>query len=274
VRSGSQEDDDVAVAAEDRAGLGREVAEEIRGRLQALDWSVSELSRRSGVSREVVSGILNGRRLPSVSTYERLRQELGLLPSASRLTRPLPPQDVTEEHLSRLAACLVSARSALLTDLADATQVSVAAVREGLSKVQERITPCGLELVTDGQEVTLTARAHVRDALLRLGQIEQERELTDEALQVLTFVAWKGEASRAEVETARGCDCASLIRRLTHRGYLAALEPEKPSHAPCYRLTPRAVSALGYSSLDDIRMLLASVREEARVDDPPAAAIG
>lgn len=254
---------EMAVAAEDRAEVGREVAAEIKERLKALDWSVSELCRRSGVSREVVSGILNGRRLPSLRTYERLRQELGLLPSASRLTRPLPPPDLSEEHLSRLAACVVSARSVLLCDLADATGVSAAAVREGLSKVQERISACGLELVTAGQEVTVVARPHVRGALERLGQIEQERDLSPEALEVLTFVAWQEAATRAEVEQARGCDSASLLHRLTNRGYLLALEPERPGRAPRYRLSPRAVSALGYSSLEEIRMLLATVREGA-----------
>jgi transcriptional regulator with XRE-family HTH domain len=101
--------------------VGAEVSVEIAGRLRALSWSASELSRRSGVSREVISGLLNGRRLPSLSTYERLRRTLGLLPSPALLTRPAPPVDVSDEHLSRLAACVVVGRSVLLADLSDAT---------------------------------------------------------------------------------------------------------------------------------------------------------
>src|ERR1035441_1064335 len=132
--------------------VGAEVATEIAGRLRALNWSVSELSRQSGVSREVISGLLNGRRLPSLSTYERLRRTLGLLPSPSLLTRPAPPTDVTDEHLSRLAACVVTGRSVLLADLSDATGVAIAAVRESLPTVPDRLIPVGLRLVTDGDD--------------------------------------------------------------------------------------------------------------------------
>src|ERR1017187_4956318 len=98
--------------SENAAGeVGAEVSVEIAGRLRALNWSVSELSRRSDVSREVISGLLNGRRLPSLSTYERLRRTLGLLPSPALLTRPAPPADVSDELLSRLAASAVRGRA-------------------------------------------------------------------------------------------------------------------------------------------------------------------
>ncbi len=51
--------------AENAAGeVGTEVSVEIAGRLRALSWSASELSRRSGMSREVISGLLNGYLLP------------------------------------------------------------------------------------------------------------------------------------------------------------------------------------------------------------------
>jgi transcriptional regulator with XRE-family HTH domain len=86
------------------AEIGADIAREITARLRALDWSVSELSRQRGVSREVISGIVNGRRVPSVRSYERLRRSLGLLPAAAQLTRPAPPADFYEEHLSRLVA--------------------------------------------------------------------------------------------------------------------------------------------------------------------------
>ena len=63
---------------ESTAEIGADIAREITARLRALDWSVSELSRQSGVSREVISGIVNGRRVPSVRSYETYCRTDGL----------------------------------------------------------------------------------------------------------------------------------------------------------------------------------------------------
>jgi chromosome segregation and condensation protein ScpB len=218
------------------------------------------------VSREVISGVLNGRRVPSVRSYERLRRSLGLLPSAARLTRPAPPADLYEEHISRLAACVVVSRSVLLADLSDATGVAIAAVREGLPKVQDRLIPVGLRLVTDGDEVTVMPQAHCAEALERLGQVIVDRELTPEALEILGAVALHTEATREQVEVARGgVDCASLLHRLTERGYLQAAFGESGRGRPLrYRLTTKAVSVLGYSSLEQLQQVLATVREGVR----------
>ena len=245
--------------------VGAEVSVEIAGRLRALNWSTSELSRRSGVSREVISGLLNGRRLPSLSTYERLRRALGLLPSPALLTRPALPADVSDEHLSRLAACVVTGRSVLLADLSDATGLAIAAVRESLPKVQERLVPVGLRLVTDGDEVTVMPQAHCAGALERLGQVIVDRELTQEALEILAAVAVHTEATRDQVEVARGgVDCASLLHRLTERGYVQATFAETGRGRPLrYRLTTKAVSVLGYSSLEEVQQLFVSVRAGA-----------
>jgi len=251
--------------------VGTEVSVEIAGRLRALNWSVSELSRQSEVSREVISGLLNGRRVPSLTTYERLRRTLGLLPSPALLTRPTPPLDVSDEHLSRLAACVVTGRSVLLADLSDATGLAIAAVRESLPKVQERLRPVGLRLVSDGDEVTVMPQAHCADALERLGQVTLDRELTQEALEALGAVALHTETTREQVEMARGgVDCASLLHRLTERGYLQASFAEGGRGRPLrYRLTTKAVSVLGYSSLEELQQVFVSVRAGAGTPSVP-----
>jgi chromosome segregation and condensation protein ScpB len=167
-----------------------------------------------------------------------------------------------EEHLSRLAACVVVSRSVLLADLSDATGVAIAAVRESLPKVQDRLIPIGLRLVTDGDEVTVMPQAHCAEALERLGQVTVDRELTQEALEALGAVALHTEATRDQVEVARGdVDWASLLHRLTERGYLQATFAESGRGRPLrYRLTTKAVFVLGYSSLEELQQLFATLR--------------
>ena len=232
------------------------------------------------MSREVISGLLNGRRLPSLTSYERLRRTLGLLPAPALLTRPAAPADFTDEHLSRLAACVVTGCSALLADLSDATGVAIAAVRESLPKVQERLRPVGLRLVTDGDEVIVMPQAHCAEALERLGQVTVDRELTQEALEALGAVAFHTEATREQVELARGgVDCVSLLHRVTERGYLRTVFAESGRGRPLhYLLTSKAVSVLGYSSLEELQQLFATLRESANLSGavmhPSAVATG
>jgi chromosome segregation and condensation protein ScpB len=93
-----------------------------------------------------------------------------------------------------------------------------------------------------------------------------DRELTPEALEILGAVALHTEATREQVEVARGgVDCASLLHRLTERGYLQAAFGESGRGRPLrYRLTTKAVSVLGYSSLEQLQQVLATVREGVR----------
>jgi chromosome segregation and condensation protein ScpB len=129
--------------------------------------------------------------------------------------------------------------------------------------------------VTDGHEVSVMPQAHCADALERLGQVTVDRELTQEALEALGAVAFHTEATREQVEVARGgVDCSSLLHRLTERGYLQATLAESGRGRPLrYRLTTKAVSVLGYSSLEEVQQLLITVREGADRPDRHAASV-
>ncbi len=68
-------------------------------------------------------------------------------------------------------------------------------------------------------------------------------------------------------------DCASLLHRPTERGYLQATFAESGRGRPLrYRLTTRAISVLGYSSLEEVQQLFATLRAGVRrgtpLDDP------
>ncbi|HUY60851.1 MAG TPA: SMC-Scp complex subunit ScpB [Candidatus Dormibacteraeota bacterium] len=246
------------------APIDTEVAHEVGARLQALGWSVSEAARRTGVSRVALSQICNGRRMPSVRTYERLRRGLGLVPAAEILTRPAAPTTVTETHLSRLAACVLVRREVALADLATACGVGVPAVRESLAVLQPRLAACGLRLVEDTVRVTVVPEPHAVAALAALEQLEAPRDLSPAALEVLSWVAYRGAATRAEIERARGQDCAALCTRLHARDYLDGdPDEEAPGRPYRYRLTTRAIATFGASSLAELQQRLAAAAAKA-----------
>ena len=244
--------------------IGTEIARELQARLRALGWSVSEAARRTQVSRVALSQILNGRRMPSVATYERLRRGLGLRPASEALVRPAAPTNFTETHLSRLAACVVVRREVALGELATACGLSVPAVRESLPELQTRLAACGLRLVEDSVAVTVVPAAHTVDALAALGELAVGRDLSAAALEVLSWVAYRGAATRREIEKARGQDSAALLSRLHAQGYLAGVtEDEAPGRPYQYRLTTRAIATFGYSSVEEMQTALATVAARA-----------
>jgi chromosome segregation and condensation protein ScpB len=86
------------------------------------------------------------------------------------------------------------------------------------------------------------------------------RDLSAAALEVLSWVAYRGAATRREIEKARGQDSAALLSRLHVQGYLAGVtEDEAPGRPYQYRLTTRAIATFGYSSVEEMQTTLATV---------------
>lgn len=254
---------------------GTEIARELRDRLRTLGWSVSEAARRTHVSRVALSQILNGRRMPSVATYERLRRELGLRPSSEALVRPAAPATFTEAHLASLAACVVVRRQVALGELAAACGVSLPAVRESLPSLQPRLAACGLRLVEDSVQVTVVPAEESVNALAALDAVTMARELSPAALEILSWVAYRGTATRREIERVRGQDSASLLLRLHHQGYLeGAVEEEAAGRPYRYRLTTQAIATLGYASLEEMQATLADLVATAHVAPATPAVSG
>jgi chromosome segregation and condensation protein ScpB/DNA-binding XRE family transcriptional regulator len=232
------------------------VATELRRRRELLGWSQVEAATRSGISRTVINEIERGRRAPSTRTYEKLRDALGLsLPTATALLHRPAPGSHTERQLTTLAACLVSTRGGTLAAYAQALGVSVPAVREQLSLLDERLAAVGVAVVEDGSEVRVLPAEHVVDALSRLTTLEVQQQLTDEAIQVLIIVGVLGSPTRREIEDRRlGEDCASLLERMVRRGLLEKARDDALRGDPnIYRLTAVALGAMGHATLDSFQ---------------------
>jgi segregation and condensation protein B len=252
------------VGARTPAEAGQAIAAELRRRRDLLRITQVEAARRTGVARSVINEIEQGHRVPSVRTYERLRVGLGLSLSASALVpRPSPPP-VEERQVARLAACLVAAHRAPLSDLAEALDITLPALREGLSVLGERLSPVGMQVLVDGVDAEICPLPFAQEAVGRIVSLEQVRAVTQEQMEVLAIVASMGSATRRQVERLRGEDCESLLRRLTQRGLVEPVPDEaRPGGPNIYRLTTRGVAACGHSSLDGLQAELLGALQAA-----------
>ncbi len=229
------------------------VATDLRRRRELLGWSQAEAARRSGVSRTVINEIEAGRRMPRTATYEKLRGALGLsLPTAQALLRRREPESHTERQRATLAACLLTCRGGTLAALAEATGVSIPAIREQLSLLGDRLAAVGLAAVDDGDEVRLVPQPWAAEPVSRVTTLEVQKALTNEAVEVLVIVGVLGGPTRREIEDRRaGEDCASLLDRMCRRGLLEKARDDTLRGDPnVYRLTAVALGAMGHATLE------------------------
>jgi transcriptional regulator with XRE-family HTH domain len=80
------------------------IAQELRRRGEMLHLTVRAAAARTGVPFSVICEIERGRRVPSLTTYAKLRQGLGLEVPPTVLLPPRVDAALLEEHLAALAA--------------------------------------------------------------------------------------------------------------------------------------------------------------------------
>jgi chromosome segregation and condensation protein ScpB len=233
------------------------VGAEIRRRRDVLGLTLREAAALTRVSPTVICEVERGSRTPSVRTYQKLRDGLGLTePAAVLLGRRTAAVALGDCHLTTLAACVVSAGGASLGDLAAALGISIAAVREGLSVLTDRLAAVGLSAVEDGATVRVSPLAFAHDAVSELTYVEAAPRLTEEQTTVICMVGYAGAITRRRIEELRGEDCESLLRRMVLHGLLEATRDVAPNVPNLYRVTAKVLGALGYPTLESFQCAL------------------
>jgi chromosome segregation and condensation protein ScpB len=98
--------------------------------------------------------------------------------------------------------------------------------------------------------------------------------VTDEQVGIIAFVAYLGTATRRQIDERRG-DSETLLRRLVPRGLLDTAPDERAPRGPnIYRVTTRALAALGHPTLEALQAYLQQVVESERAQGLGAQAAG
>ena len=233
---------------------------------------VSQLSELAGVSRTLLNRVEAERRAPSVRTYARLRAALGLeAPPATLIPTRLPTR-LDTDLVAALCAGLLMRREAALADLASALGLSIAAVRENLEAVAERLAPVGFALTDDGGSVRLWPLAgRVSQMLAALAVTEADQTPSPEQVEILGLVAYFGQLPRSLIEHYRQEDSASVLHRMVRSGLLATIRSDRGVGSPnVYRVTAKALRAAGYPTAEAMKAAIEarlSATEQTRLDN-------
>jgi len=256
-------------AGERGSGAAGELGGSVRARREQLGWSQSRLARASGVSRTVVNEVENGRRSPSLPTYDKLRRALGLdLASSLALLPTATPASVSERFLTTVAGLLITAGRIELTEAAAALQADATAVRTAVARLADRFAAVGVAAVDDGVTLELTVLAHAAQAVESIRPLEAVPTLSAEAVMTLVIVGHLGEATRRDVDERRGADSTSVLDRLAARGLLTQRTDQGATGRPnTYRLTTRALTLVGHATPESFQ---AWCRQQMNPTDQPS----
>ena len=115
----------------------------------------------------------------------------------------------------------------------------------GLDELEKRLASSGLALVRTDTEVAFAVSPHARDAVRDAMAREQEREIGDAGLEVLTVLLYQGPSTRSDIDYIRGVNSSSTIRTLLSRGMVERSGNPEDGREYIYRPTVQLLTHLG-----------------------------
>lgn len=178
---------------------------------------------------------------------------------------PFPGNEPPEGLIAALEALLFASGAPVAErQLVEALQVEPALIQAGLSALSRACDGRGIELLDVAGGWQLRTRPEHASAVAKLlGQ--RPTKLSRAALEVLSVVAYKQPATRAEVEELRGVDSGGVMRTLIERGLLrVAGRTSDPGRPLTYATTRAFLEMFALSDLKDLPTL--REREELEED--------
>lgn len=136
-----------------------------------------------------------------------------------------------------------------LSTLVQATECSKSELREALESLQSEYAERGLRLVIDDRAAQLVTAPEAASHVARFLKQELRGRLSPGALETLAIIAYRGPATRPQVEAIRGVQSAQPLRTLAIRGLITDVgRTKEPGRPILYDTTLELLKHLGISS--------------------------
>jgi segregation and condensation protein B len=157
------------------------------------------------------------------------------------------------EIVGHLTALLFVADEPLeLSSIARVLEVTPS-VLEGAVKTLTSEPPAGLIVQRHGKRVQLATAPDSADSVRRLKGSAEAQRLSRAALEVLSIVAYRQPATRAEIEAVRGVNSDHVLDTLLARGLVAELGRREAVGRPMmFGTTLEFLQLAGLKSLDEL----------------------
>lgn len=125
-------------------------------------------------------------------------------------------------------------------------------VEAALAELDERLKGRGIVLLKNNGEYQLGSHPENAPHVENLVQEEFSGELTKQALETLSIIAYRGPIAKAEIDYLRGVNTGFMLRNLSLRGLIERVENKKDGRSHRYQASFDFLKNLGVTSLDEL----------------------
>ncbi len=151
------------------------------------------------------------------------------------------------------ALLFVADRALSAAEIGAVTGALESEVRVALSELTEHYRTRGIILLEHRNAFRLVSAPDLADFCRRLLGLDQHRQPSRAALETLGIVAYRGQATRAEIERIRGVDSDSALATLLSRSLIReAGRLDAPGRPAVFTTTDTFLAYFGLTSLDQL----------------------
>ena len=170
------------------------------------------------------------------------------------------------------ALLFVADRSLSAAEIAGVTGAPEPEVRATLTELMEHYQARGIVLLEHRNAFRLVSAPDLADFCRRLLGLDHRRQPSRAALETLGIVAYRGKATRAEIERVRGVDSDSALATLLSRNLIReAGRLDAPGRPAVFTTTDTFLAYFGLTSLQDLPELDLELGPDEPSDAPPTA---
>ena len=166
-------------------------------------------------------------------------------------TTQLQPETALD---ARIEALLFASGAAMKrTALARALGVSEADTDAAIRALADRLKSGGTALIETDDAIALVTGPSVEETIRSIRKNQAQDEVGQAALEVLSVILYRENATRASIDYVRGVNSAATIRTLMMRGLIERMPGKSENDAEAqYRITPAFLAHLGVTHVSDI----------------------
>ena len=173
------------------------------------------------------------------------------------MIEPVAPTAPPELALPALCEALlfVAAAPTTAADLAAALGVKVEAVEVALGELETALREAerGLRLLRHNDRYALTSATPAARVVARFLGLDRTERLSAAALETLAIIAYRGPATRGEIEAIRGVDSSGVVQTLLARELIESVGRRNTVGSPIeYAITAAFLRHFGLASLNEL----------------------